>query len=1193
MKRNAPWQLALGAAVMAALASSAAALDVITITDPHQSVHVPAGAPPTQVFIDIGGGVYDGTLTLDSNDVQIGFTERLGFPPALVSRIQGDATTVTFRGGTGTNMGFHWHMFIGWPGYTSPVLRDADTGSPRHIVADRDLKMFVDNTYTGGTTVSSGKTITRFAQGLGTGPISIQGSGTGTLQRAILETLVDGFTSGPITVGNLGRLQVQGDVESDLVFAGGTISSKCIPHTGYHTTATFTGSLTDAGDITFDRGDDRGDPHLYPLTFDLTLSEGIQLTDSRTWTLKWGTEVAFDGAVTDDGGGRTLVVAGEGRLHLDGGCSVGTLEVSDGTLGTAVATAAAPNVVVAGGGVWAVDVANHGFGEVDKWASQGVMALAQDSSAGIALGTASGSALTLGSLEGDVAYTGALAANADGKVLLGGGWGRLLFGSALSGAVDLEIGWDPSDSLHPNTQAAMGSVELSADNSLLTGSVDVWAPTAITHASALGSGSVTIHSGACIDVTNTGHKSAKPANWTFESGAGVSAGGQTMTAADVAAWFASGDYVLGGAGDRSTSIADGALVGSARALYKIGPNTLELADPVGSSVNTYGNTSAFTHVLDGTLAVHDSSSLGGSSRVILGAQDRSTHGTLAIESGDWRGVRTPQVFNGTIDVTDGGTLKLYGLVIGIPGDFLTRGDLVIKGGTVWQDPSLALTPTSNGDHSTLTIADGGTLVTTWTSGIPNMLFTIEDTGTLLLHGNATLAAQFGTIMPGGTVRLVDGAFVYTNVADTISVFLEGSGSSLAKPYTFDIGAGAEFRIFTNQVPGAMTSSSAAREPVCYVRKDGPGRFVQARGLNAWTDPRPKKFFWEVADGTLDGSPGGDTGLSATVAYRYQPYFFMSHIEGFIVRSGAELVWTATHGFFDTSWYLVDSDGDGWLPGEFLFEDGATLVSKGLALGYRSGSFEAMAFPTVEGTMTVEVATDSVTRFRSGIEASGPGPHLVVFRGTHADSALRLSNDVGDSTGIGGAATRADGIGYDAVGISLTADSGCGLDVVLDSEGVRVRSLAMDARADLDLDGHMLTIDEMAGIVTVDGYIDAGWITDSYLSGKGPEWALALGIAGDDLVLRAAVKGDADCDHDVDASDLARVGLNWSPSGGNVYWGHGDFDGDGDVDATDLAALGLAWSPSGYSSVTTPVPEPAALGLGLAGAAGVLIRRRKA
>lgn len=69
----------------------------------------------------------------------------------------------------------------------------------------------------------------------------------------------------------------------------------------------------------------------------------------------------------------------------------------------------------------------------------------------------------------------------------------------------------------------------------------------------------------------------------------------------------------------------------------------------------------------------------------------------------------------------------------------------------------------------------------------------------------------------------------------------------------------------------------------------------------------------------------------------------------------------------------------------------------------------------------------------------------------------------------------------------------------------------------------------------------------------------------DYILMLDHAGDSDLDGDVDAVDLADLGLNWNPGGTGLAWQQGDFDGDGDVDSEDLAALGLNWSPAGAAA----------------------------
>jgi DNA-binding beta-propeller fold protein YncE len=101
--------------------------------------------------------------------------------------------------------------------------------------------------------------------------------------------------------------------------------------------------------------------------------------------------------------------------------------------------------------------------------------------------------------------------------------------------------------------------------------------------------------------------------------------------------------------------------------------------------------------------------------------------------------------------------------------------------------------------------------------------------------------------------------------------------------------------------------------------------------------------------------------------------------------------------------------------------------------------------------------------------------------------------------------------------------------------------------------------------------------DSYSSGSGST-----------LLAYIPEKGDMDADGDVDATDLAGLGMNWAPAGSGMDWAEGDFDYDGDVDATDLALLGMNWAPSGYGPA---IPEPTALVLLALGGAAILRRKR--
>ncbi len=89
-------------------------------------------------------------------------------------------------------------------------------------------------------------------------------------------------------------------------------------------------------------------------------------------------------------------------------------------------------------------------------------------------------------------------------------------------------------------------------------------------------------------------------------------------------------------------------------------------------------------------------------------------------------------------------------------------------------------------------------------------------------------------------------------------------------------------------------------------------------------------------------------------------------------------------------------------------------------------------------------------------------------------------------------------------------------------------------------------------------------------------------------------GDANLDGEVGLLDLDALGASWNAEGAG--WSGGDFNGDGTTSLLDLDILGQNWNAgtsfeAALAASGIAVPEPASLGLVLAGA-GLLARRRR-
>jgi len=151
----------------------------------------------------------------------------------------------------------------------------------------------------------------------------------------------------------------------------------------------------------------------------------------------------------------------------------------------------------------------------------------------------------------------------------------------------------------------------------------------------------------------------------------------------------------------------------------------------------------------------------------------------------------------------------------------------------------------------------------------------------------------------------------------------------------------------------------------------------------------KKPYWIVSGGALSTNVQDGLGLDAyTWVQEGKPAttaVASQHLEGIEVLSGATLEWAGTHGFLEASKYAVEApmaagEGDGFIPGEFILHDGATLRAgnAGLTLGFADTHLDAdgnvavepyLCYPTIVTASPATINFEGDINLRSGIDAN--------------------------------------------------------------------------------------------------------------------------------------------------------------------------------------------------------------------------------
>ena len=794
-----------------------------------------------------------------------------------------------------------------------------------------------------------------------------------------------------------------GSVSSDyVVFVTGTIESNSVT----------VNSIEDFGNTTFNISGGST----------LTITDNETLDDSRTWDVPETTSrVLYSGDLTvlDP---CTLTKAGYGVLELTGNNNIAHMVIGSSPGGTVIASsaAAAPaDVVIHAGSRYSVQVDNYTYAEVNgalNGDGEGIIALTNNTNAEIDLSNLGGADVFLGTV-GTRTFDGNVTPGPGGYFFVGDvvyDANAMTITDVLAdvgGPTDATFGWfnagDTGGGQHDNDVLfTEGTVILDANNTL-TGTVRVRMPVRYAQAALQSATQVIVDSGGMLDLNGTG---AREDHILAQNGGSVSNTGSYLLASSIQNIFPSGDYYVGsnaGVG-QTTAIEDSAFSRPEAWLFKIGNDTIYLWDPCTGagdpSLNAYatdrdGNAltpdRGNTTIQGGTLNIPNLTALGNSINVNI----ENGAGLVLRNAG---AIDAQVNLSGTITVADGGTLDLTDANAGFT---LTGASQFIGNGSTG---TLDIGDDTYNGAGTLTMQDGTWLKTRWSNDQVNDALRIRENS--IVEYTATISdgvsRRIGELWTGGTIQFNSNVNNGTGEEHTIRLMMDqadpdyqaGINISQATPYR--IGGDGSFR----HRPGGVNSVIATprmgdgNTPVAYIEKFGTGTLtIGGASYRPDDGGQARKYDWHILDGTL-ASDDADaltfpSALGATAYTWLNPGAWetggtehegisRNHLERIEVESAAALQWRGTQGFLPESTWVArgfaDTDGNGFNPGELVFQDGATLIGSpnyGLTLGFvqSGGTYDGQTFlcyPTVIAASTPTLNLGGRINFRSGIQVLG-------------------------------------------------------------------------------------------------------------------------------------------------------------------------------------------------------------------------------